>query len=90
MAVIIGIVAIAVAGYLVSLRLHPMRACRACGGSGRHRGSVYRYSTRGCTSCGGNGRRARLGVNVFHRGGHVWGERAPAETVAKRGRNLGR
>jgi DnaJ-class molecular chaperone len=86
--IIIGV--IAVMGYFVSLLLHPWRACRACQGTGRHRGVVYRRSVRGCTSCGGNGRRARLGVNLFHQGSQVWGERAPAEMAAKRDRDLGR
>jgi hypothetical protein len=27
--------------YVVSLRLHPRRVCRACGGTGRHRGAMF-------------------------------------------------
>jgi hypothetical protein len=82
--------AIFAVGYLLSLRLHPHRRCRACNGTGRHFGSVYRNSHRLCASCGGNGRRARLGIHVFHRGALVWGEGAPARTAERRGRNLGR
>jgi hypothetical protein len=84
------IAAVATVCYLVSLRLHPWRACRSCKGAGRHKGSVFTYSSRGCTSCGGNGRRARLGVHVFHRRALVWGESKPAEATAKRGQNFGR
>ena len=81
---------IVVFGYLVSLRLHPWRACRGCRGRGHHRGAVFKYATRQCTSCGGNGRRARLGLRVLHPGRQVWGERAPAATIEKRSKNLGR
>lgn len=81
---------IALVAYLVSLRLHPNRACRACKGTGRHRGSVFKYAQRSCTSCGGNGRRGRLGVRVIHGGARVWGETRPERTTEERGRNLGR
>lgn len=90
MAVLAVLLVLVVVGYLASLRLHPNRACRSCGGSGNHRGSIYKYSQRSCTSCGGNGRRGRLGVRVLHGRAHVWGERKPAETAAERSRNLGR
>jgi hypothetical protein len=82
--------AVLLLGYLISLRLHPNRKCRACKGVGRHAGSVFRYSTRQCVRCGGNGRRARLGIHVFHGGGRTWGERKPDEATARRARNFGR
>jgi DnaJ-class molecular chaperone len=86
--IVLGI--IVVVGYLVSLRLHPLHACRRCGGRGHHRGAVFKYSRRACTSCGGNGRRARLGVRMFHGGRQVWGERVPAAVSEERAKNLGR
>jgi len=90
MGTLLAIGGILLLAYLISLHLHPNRKCRPCGGTGRHAGTVFRYSTRQCTSCGGNGRRARLGLHVFHRGGRVWGERKPDEASARRGKNFGR
>jgi DnaJ-class molecular chaperone len=90
MGLLIVIVVIVILGYLVSLRLHPWRRCRACQGTGRHFGTVWKSSHRMCTSCGGNGRRARLGINTFHRHGQVWGERMPIKAAEKRSRNFGR
>ena len=65
MTIIIVICAIAVVGYWVSLRIHPLTKCRVCNGGGRHFGSVYTYSQRRCRKCGGTGRKDRLGVRVF-------------------------
>ena len=90
MGTLILIAAVLFAGYLISLRLHPYRACSSCKGSGRHFGSMFTYSHRQCTSCGGNGRRGRAGLNVIHRGGPNWGERTPGQAAAKRGKNFGR
>jgi hypothetical protein len=82
--------AIALLAYLASLRLHPFRGCRHCGGTGRHRGQVFSYAQRSCTSCGGNGRRGRLGVRVLHGGAKVWGERRPEAAAERRAGRLGR
>lgn len=87
---LIVILAVVFAVYLISLRLHPWRRCRPCGGTGRHVGAVFTYSSRLCHFCGGNGRRARLGVYVFYRSALTWGERAPMAAAERRGRNLGR
>lgn len=57
-----------VAGYLVSLRVHPYSRCRACKGGGRHWGSVYKYAQRPCRSCGGSGRHDRLGARILRIG----------------------
>ncbi len=82
---------IAVVAYLISLRRHPLgRDCRRCGGSGEHRGFIFRYATRACTRCGGRPRRARLGIRVLHGSGPVWGESEPAKAAAARARNHGR
>jgi hypothetical protein len=89
-AVFIGVLVFIAIAYLLSLRIHPWRACRACRGTGRHHGSVFTYSHRQCLSCGGNGRRARLGVHVFHRGALTWAERGALAAQHRRGRNLGR
>jgi hypothetical protein len=90
MDVLVGAVLTFFVLYLISLRLHPWRNCRKCGGAGKHRGAMFSYAHRSCTRCGGNGRRARLGVRVFHGGGKVWGERKPEEASARRAKNFGR
>ncbi len=51
-----------IGGYLVSGFLHPFRRCRSCGGSGVHKGAIYRRATRNCASCGGKGRFRRVGA----------------------------
>jgi hypothetical protein len=38
---LVFIVVIIVVGYLVSLRIHPLRKCPRCNMSGRHFGSVF-------------------------------------------------
>jgi DnaJ-class molecular chaperone len=65
MSIVIIIALIAVAGYYISLRIHPFTKCKACNASGRHFGSVYTYAHRRCTKCGGSGRKDRLGVKLF-------------------------
>jgi DnaJ-class molecular chaperone len=64
--VMIGV--IAVAGYLLSLRIHPLTKCRVCNMTGRHFGSVFSGSYRRCRACGGTGRKDRLGAKVFFGG----------------------
>jgi hypothetical protein len=59
---------IAGAGYLVSLRIHPLRKCPVCKMTGRHYGSVYTESFRRCRKCNGSGRRDRLGTQLFFGG----------------------
>jgi DnaJ-class molecular chaperone len=56
------------AGYLISLRIHPLRKCPTCKMTGRHFGSVYSGSYRRCRKCDGSGRRDRLGVQIFFGG----------------------
>lgn len=65
MAIFIVIVILAVIGYYISLRIHPLTRCRTCNGSGRHFGSVYTYAQRRCRKCGGSGRKDRLGTKFF-------------------------
>lgn len=65
MGILILIIIVAVAGYFVSLRIHPLAKCRLCNGTGRHRGNVYSYAQRRCRKCGGSGRRDRLGKRFF-------------------------
>jgi DnaJ-class molecular chaperone len=67
MAVLLLLVIIG-AGYLVSLRIHPLRKCPTCKMTGRHFGSVYTQSYRRCGKCAGTGRRDRLGVQIFYGG----------------------
>jgi hypothetical protein len=64
--ILVGIVA--VAGYLISLRVHPLRKCPGCNMTGRHFGSIYTSRYRRCTKCGGTGRKDRFGTKVFFGG----------------------
>jgi DnaJ-class molecular chaperone len=63
--ILILIIIVAVAGYFVSLRIHPLTKCRLCNGTGRHRGNVYAYAQRRCRKCGGSGRKDRFGKRFF-------------------------
>ncbi len=68
MGTLIVIALIAGLGYLVSLRIHPLRRCPVCKMTGRHYGSVYSYGYRRCRACGGTGRKDRLGAKIFFGG----------------------
>jgi DnaJ-class molecular chaperone len=68
MTALIVIVLIAGTGYLISVRIHPLKRCPACKSTGRHFGSVYSYAHRRCRACGGTGRKDRLGAKVFFGG----------------------
>jgi DnaJ-class molecular chaperone len=59
------IIIVVVAGYFVSLRIHPLAKCSLCKGTGRHYGSVYTYAHRRCRKCGGSGRKERFGKRLF-------------------------
>jgi len=63
--IFILIIIVAVAGYFVSLRIHPLTRCGLCKGTGRHSGSVYTYASRRCRRCGGTGRKDRFGTRFF-------------------------
>ena len=65
MVYIILIIIVAVAGYFISLRIHPLAKCGQCKGTGRHNGSVYTYAHRRCRKCGGTGRKNRFGTRLF-------------------------
>jgi DnaJ-class molecular chaperone len=55
------VIALAVAGWLVSLRIHPFGRCRTCKGTGTNPGSkAARFGL--CRTCGGTRRRVRLGA----------------------------
>jgi hypothetical protein len=62
------LIAIVAGGYLVSLRIHPLRKCPTCKMTGRHFGDVYKGTFRRCRRCDGSGRRDRLGVPLFFGG----------------------
>ena len=68
MTALIVIVLIAGAGYLISVRIHPLKRCPVCKSTGRHIGAVYGYAHRRCRACGGSGRKDRLGAKVFFGG----------------------
>jgi DnaJ-class molecular chaperone len=59
---------IALVGYAVSTRLHPLRRCRTCKGTGRLFGSFYKGSYRRCAKCEGRGQLDRAGAKVFYGG----------------------
>src|ERR1700733_4260334 len=59
-------------GYLLSLRLHPEVACKACQGAKRHFGSVYPEASRACRACRGSGLRLRWGVKHGFGGPGRW------------------
>jgi len=62
------VIALFAVGYLVSLRLHPLRKCPTCKMSGRHYGAVYTGNFRRCRRCEGSGRRDRWGTQAFYGG----------------------
>ena len=68
MATLIIIALIAGAGYLISLRIHPLKRCPVCKMTGRHFGAIYSYGFRRCRACGGTGRKNRLGAKIFFGG----------------------
>lgn len=55
-------------GYLVSLKIHPLRKCPVCKMTGRHFGGVFTYSYRRCRKCNGTGRMDRWGTQAFFGG----------------------
>jgi DnaJ-class molecular chaperone len=56
------------ASLIGSAFLHPYVRCRACKGSGRHRGGVFNYAWRPCHVCNGAGRKQRLTAEGLGRG----------------------
>jgi hypothetical protein len=77
-------VAIAIC-YAVSLTRHSNRRCRACGGSGRQRGSMFTWGDRMCTTCGGQSRHRRWGAQLLYRNRRTHAERTAAEARKRRG-----
>lgn len=65
--VVIGGSAVLVAVWLVSLAIWPHTSCRACGGSGRNKGSNSRRYGK-CWRCGGKPERLRFGARWVRRG----------------------
>jgi hypothetical protein len=68
MGVLLVIGVVAVAGYLLSVRVHPLTKCKVCSGNARHFGTVYTTAFRRCRACGGTGRKDRLGAKLFFGG----------------------
>jgi hypothetical protein len=62
---VVGILAIALGGYVFSLWAHPYTKCRACNGTRRHRGAIFFYASRTCRACRGSGRKLRFGARIF-------------------------
>lgn len=62
------LIVIVVGGYLISLRIHPLRKCPVCKMTGRHFGGVYKGSFRRCRKCEGSGRLDRWGTQTFFGG----------------------
>ncbi|WP_301175414.1 hypothetical protein [Actinomadura geliboluensis] len=48
--------------HVISVQLHPLRTCRACRGTGLHRGQVFTGAMRVCRRCGGTRRELRPGA----------------------------
>lgn len=73
--------------YVISLQRHPRRVCRACGGTGRHRGAMFWWGDRACTACGGGPRHRRWGVQALYgaQGRRTWGEQAARDAGKRRG-----
>ena len=73
--------------YLVSLQRHPRRVCRACGGTGRHRGAMFWWGDRACTRCGGAPRHRRWGAQALYgaTGQRTWAERTAKDAGRRRG-----
>jgi DnaJ-class molecular chaperone len=65
---LILIIVIIAVGYLVSLRIHPLRKCPRCNMSGRHFGAVFPGSYRRCRKCQGRGQLDRVGTQIFYGG----------------------
>jgi hypothetical protein len=64
------LIALITSGYIISLRIHPLRKCPTCKMKGRHYGSIYGASYRRCRRCDGTARDDRLGTRVFFGGPH--------------------
>jgi hypothetical protein len=79
---------VVVAGYLLSIQLHPHRSCRNCNGTGRNAGSVWAYANRMCGQCGGQGRHRRWGAQFFHRDTKVRAEARAGAAGQRRGKLL--
>jgi hypothetical protein len=77
-------VAIAIC-YVVSLTRHSNRRCRACGGSGRQRATMFPWADRMCTTCGGQSRHRRWGTQLLYRNRRTYAERTAAQARKRRG-----
>ena len=86
-ATIIAVIVL-ILGYLLSIQFHPHTACRRCGGSGRHAGSVWAYGNRPCGACGGQARHRRWGAQFFHRDKQVRAEARASVATKRRSRPL--
>ena len=71
--------------YVVSLALHSNRRCRACGGSGRHKGAMFTWGDRLCSTCAGQSRHRRWGVQVLYPQRKTYAERSAAKARRRRG-----
>jgi hypothetical protein len=56
--------------HVISVQLHPLRTCRACNGTGLHRGQVFTGAMRVCRRCGGTRRQLRPGARATTRHRH--------------------
>ena len=74
--------------YWLSLHRHPFRVCRACKGTGRHRGTMFRWSHRACTKMRGVAAAPQVGVQLFHNepsDRQTWAERIARRAGKRRG-----
>lgn len=64
MLTLLGLAGLVLAGYLISLRLWPIKTCGRCDGSGKVRSPSGR-AWRTCKRCAGTGGRLRIGRRVM-------------------------
>lgn len=60
--ILAGVAVLCLAGYRISLWIHPNRRCRPCGGTGKARGVIFTWARSYCRKCDGDGMVPRLGT----------------------------
>jgi hypothetical protein len=60
--ILVGVAVLFLIAYRISLRIHPNRRCRPCGGTGKVSGVIFTWACSYCRKCGGDGMVPRLGT----------------------------
>ena len=58
---LLGVLALVVVGYIVSLKLNPWVTCSRCKNKPKSRGWVFGYAQHVCSKCQGSGLQLRFG-----------------------------